>query len=203
MKDVLKRLGMVGILFLSLFLLVGCNNTVSEATFSELETSDDKKGETGDFPEEESQKEAEWYVEISGAVKHPGVYPVREGCRVFEVVALAGGFTKNACLDSINQAKAVCDEEQIYVCTLKEWERQQVQEEEREADAQESNAKVNVNEADVPTLMTLPGIGEAKAKAIVKYREEEGMFSCPEDIMKVQGIKKGVFQKIEQFIRVS
>ena len=43
--------------------------------------------------------------------------------------------------------------------------------------------------------MTLSGIGEAKADAIVRYREEHGAFQKIEDLMEVEGIKEGVFQK--------
>ena len=50
--------------------------------------------------------------------------------------------------------------------------------------------------------MTLPGIGESKADDIIKYREETGGFKSIEDIMKIQGIKEGVYNKIKDRISI-
>ena len=61
---------------------------------------------------------------------------------------------------------------------------------------------VNINTADKKTLMTLPGIGESKANAILSYREENGMFSSIEDIMNISGIKQGAFDKIKNLITI-
>ena len=66
---------------------------------------------------------------------------------------------------------------------------------------QEENV-VNINRADKNTLMTLPGIGESKADAIIRYREEHGNFTAIEDIMNIPGIKQGAFDKIKDFITV-
>lgn len=56
---------------------------------------------------------------------------------------------------------------------------------------QSSSGKININTAGVKELMTLSGIGEAKASDIISYREEHGPFSDISDIMKIQGIKEG------------
>ena len=65
-----------------------------------------------------------------------------------------------------------------------------------------SDGKVDINTAEKNELMTLPGIGEAKADAIVRYREEHGTFQKIEDLMEVEGIKEGVFQKVKDQIKV-
>ena len=57
------------------------------------------------------------------------------------------------------------------------------------------NGLVNLNTADVAALMTLPGIGESRAKAIISYREQHGAFAQIEDIMKISGIKQAAFSK--------
>ena len=57
-------------------------------------------------------------------------------------------------------------------------------------------AKVNINTAGVAELEALPGIGQAKAEAIVKYREANGKFKTPEDLMQVKGVGEKVFEKI-------
>jgi competence protein ComEA len=62
--------------------------------------------------------------------------------------------------------------------------------------------KVNINTADMTELMTLPGIGEVRAAAIVEHRENYGDFVNIEDIMNVKGIKNGIFSKINNLICV-
>ncbi len=69
----------------------------------------------------------------------------------------------------------------------------------------ENNEKiqlVNINVADAQTLMTLPGIGETRAAAIIEYRQQEGAFETIEDIMNVKGIKTGIFSKLNNLICV-
>ena len=67
---------------------------------------------------------------------------------------------------------------------------------------QSSSGKININTAGVKELMTLSGIGEAKASDIISYREEHGSFTSPEDIMKIQGIKEGIYNKIKDKITI-
>jgi len=66
-----------------------------------------------------------------------------------------------------------------------------------------SLAAVNINTATKEELDALPGIGPVKAQAIVDYRNANGPFKTPEDIMKVKGIKEGEFGKIKDQISVS
>ena len=61
---------------------------------------------------------------------------------------------------------------------------------------------VNINTADEKELMTLPGIGQVRAAAIIEYRQREGKFEKIEDIMNVKGIKTGIFSKINNLICV-
>jgi competence protein ComEA len=65
-----------------------------------------------------------------------------------------------------------------------------------------TDGKVNINTADLDTLMTLPGIGQAKAEAIIQYRTEHGPFASIEEIQNISGIKQAVFSKIEDRITV-
>ena len=64
-------------------------------------------------------------------------------------------------------------------------------------------AAVNINTATKEELDALPGIGPVKAQAIIDYRNANGPFKTPEDIMKVKGIKEGEFSKIRGQIAVS
>ena len=61
---------------------------------------------------------------------------------------------------------------------------------------------VNINTADEKELMSLPGIGQGRAAAIIEHRQREGNFEKIEDIMKVKGIKTGIFSKINNLICV-
>ena len=61
---------------------------------------------------------------------------------------------------------------------------------------------ININTASMEELMTLPGIGEVRAAAIIEYRQKVGNFQTIEDIMNVKGIKTGIFSKINSLICV-
>ena len=155
------------------------------------------------------------YVDVCGHVKNPGVYQLTEESRVFEAIEKAGGMTKNAAAASVNQAERLTDGQQIYIPSEDE------QKESREsgtypavrgadegnmktgaADSLMDNGKVNLNTASKEELLSLTGIGDVKADAIVKYREEHGSFQSVEDLKKIEGIKDGVFNKIKDRITV-
>ena len=59
---------------------------------------------------------------------------------------------------------------------------------------------VDINTADVQRLCLLPGIGEALSERIISYREENGYFSCIEDIIAVPGIGEKNFEKLRDLI---
>lgn len=64
------------------------------------------------------------------------------------------------------------------------------------------NDKININTASVDELMKLKGIGEAKAKSIAEYRENNGLFSKIEDILNVSGISEKIYENIKDSITV-
>ncbi len=142
-------------------------------------------------------EEGQIYIHIVGAVKKPGVYTFQKKPRVIEVVEKAGGFTKDAVTAEINQAELVEDGTQLTITSQKDSKERDGQQEE-----QAETGKVNLNTAAKEQLMTLTGIGEAKAIAIIAYREEKGKFQKPEDLMNIPGIKEGVFDKIKSQICV-
>ncbi len=190
-----KRIGYV-ILVRALVLLmpcvffIGCNKSeVTDAAFEE-----------GPLEEETVLEESvkTIFVQLTGEVKNPGVYEVKVGSRVFQVIEQAGGLTKEASLKNINQAAIVEDEQEIYVYSRKELKQLEEAQEQEES----SDGKINLNRASKEELMTLPGIGQSKAELIVQYREETGKFSNINDIMKINGIKEGVFQKVKDYITV-
>ncbi|MFQ5937884.1 MAG: ComEA family DNA-binding protein [Acidiferrobacterales bacterium] len=54
---------------------------------------------------------------------------------------------------------------------------------------------VNINTADVQTLVTLEGVGEKRAQAIIEYREKHGPFEAVDDLVKVKGVGKKTVEK--------
>ena len=66
----------------------------------------------------------------------------------------------------------------------------------------QDDGKVNLNTASKEELLTLSGIGDVRAQAILKYREEHGEFRSIEELMEVEGIKKGTFQKLKDQIKI-
>ncbi|MCL2253145.1 MAG: helix-hairpin-helix domain-containing protein [Lachnospiraceae bacterium] len=143
-------------------------------------------------------------IHICGAVMEPGVYEVPSDSRIFEVLNLAGGFTDDAATDAVNLAMKVIDGSKIWIPTLAEADEQRQERswgsEETDTTVSETTRLVNINTAGLDVLMTLPGIGKAKAESIIEYREEKGKFTKVEDIMKITGIKDGVFNKIKDMI---
>ena len=135
-------------------------------------------------------------VYVSGAVRKPGIYRYQGTARVCDAIEAVGGLKENAASGSLNLARTLEDGEQICVLTDREAAR-------AETKARDSGGKVNINTATEAELMTLPGIGEAKAALIVGYREEHGKFSKIEDLMQISGIKEGIFQKIKNNITTS
>ncbi len=172
----------------------------SEA-FSDRESLD-FESQTVDKIENTEQKSTEdktkslLYVHVCGQVKNPGVYQLEEGARIFDAVQLAGGLTEEAWEEAINLAKIVTDGEQIRIPDQTEAELFLLEE------TQTESGLINLNQATKEQLMTLTGIGEARAKDIIAYREEHGAFQTIEDIMKVPGIKEAAFGKIKNEIVV-
>ena len=77
------------------------------------------------------------------------------------------------------------------------------QEEKKEESSRENNEEnkiVSLNSATIEEIQSLPGIGESKAKAIIKYRDENGLFQNVEDIKNVSGIGDSLFEKIKDYI---
>lgn len=176
---------------------------------SEINTSDSDS--SGEIETTEKQKGSGYvYIQLGGAVKSPGVYKVLEGTRVFEAVEIAGGTTQEADIDSVNLARPVTDEMKIYVPTNEEvadsngdyfWEYNN-ETFENEEEAVTDDGLININEATKEKLMELPGIGQAKAEAIINYREEKGGFNDVTEIMNISGIKEAAFEKIKNLIKV-
>ncbi|TQR14604.1 competence protein ComEA [Psychrobacillus lasiicapitis] len=139
------------------------------------------------------------FVEVKGAVNNPGVYELTDGDRVLNAIELAGGYLAMANSKNINHAQRVVDEMVIYVPL----EGEEIEASETIESTQSANSNlVNINKADATMLTTLPGVGPAKAEAILAYREGTGNFKEKQDLMNVTGIGQKTFEKLEPLITV-
>lgn len=158
-------------------------------------------------------------VFVCGAVAVPGVYYLDDGLRLVDAVDAAGGFADDADKSYVNLAALVQDGQRLRIPTISEVEESKQQKssdlsantqsfdiandsEQVSLQSDSNNGLININTASIEELKVLPGIGDAVAGKIVKYRTENGDFTCIEDIMKVSGIKDKLFSKIKDQITV-
>ena len=200
------------LIFSALIFLFGCSSGaaeekgVEEIVLADEDQTEEAAGNTGVSEDEkeaqEKHQETTVFVYVCGAVKSPGVYELEPGARVFDAIHSAGGITEDAAPDAVNQARIIADGEQIYIPTADEAASPDTGVGETTVTNGTENAKVNINTAGKEELMTLTGIGEAKAGDILKYREEHGSFGSIEELMQINGIKGGVFNKIKDDITI-
>ena len=141
------------------------------------------------------------FVYVTGAVQKPGIYEVPSGTRIFQVIDKAGGFTGDADAEALNLASPVQDGSVIRVPGISRKTDNEAGDGASDEGVTDSGL-ININTASLTDLTRINGIGESRAQAIISYREENGSFSCIEDIKKVSGIKDGLFNKIKDQITV-
>ena len=143
------------------------------------------------------------YVDVKGEVHHPGVYQMKAENRVKDLIEAAGGFTPLADDQKLNLAQLL--EDQMVIVVLKKGE--EANSELAQAPAPHKKevgkeGKVNINTAAVEELKTLKGIGEKKAEAIIEYRKQNGSFKNKEELMKVRGIGKKLYESLQERVIV-
>lgn len=169
-------------------------------------------------------KENNIVVEIKGAVKKPGVYYIEENSTVNDLVIKAGGLVDNSNITTNNLSHRLEDEDVVIIYTNEEIEEMKkgstsVKYIDKEcicpklendsyykqmiSNIDESiinTGKVSLNSASIKELMTLPGIGESKAKLIILYREQNNGFKSIEEIKKVKGIGNSIYEKLKDYL---
>lgn len=187
-------------LVLCMSLIGGCREQEEEmVVLEEVELEEDSEEiESGDTEEELETI----FIYVCGQVVNPGVYELAEGSRVYEAIQIAGGMTETAAKDYVNQAQMLVDGQRVYIPSTEEAEQGQMQEHSVSSSVMESEIKVNINTAGKEELMTLTGIGEVRAEAILAYRQMKGRFGDIEELMQVEGIKQGTYEKIKDQITV-
>ncbi len=170
-------------------------------------------------------------VDIKGQIKNPGVYTLSEGSRVSDAIKAAGGLNGNADTSVTALSKKIKDEMVIIIYSkdevknfvkVKEEETKKVEEckcqnevnndscvdkdpstdKNDDDDSKETTGKISINTATLQQLMILPGIGESKANAIIKYRQDNGLFKEIEDLKKVSGIGDSTYNALKDLIEV-
>ena len=197
-----------------------------EGTVSELA----EPGAAIDSVAIEANPKVQLRVYVAGEVKHPGVYPMLAGDRLVDAVEAAGGPTEGAALEMVNLAARIEDEGYYYIprvavtpdaapavegtpvspveprtpalpaIALTGMAGKSV--EDSSDESAESSQHINLNTATQPELETLPGIGPARARAIIAYREQNGPYNTVEEITAVSGIGQGILDNLRGLVTV-
>lgn len=221
-KEVFKDRKKIGILAILVIILIVCGFTYIKSGFKELKKNDTEsifvdaeidnnisKERISDSNEEEKAttaklKEKNIIVEIKGEVKKPDVYTLSEDSIVKDLIDIAGGLTEEADLSNINRAKKLQNHELVYIENKNNTNGNGLMQHEVSNTGNQggSNGKININFATLEQLKELNGIGDAKAKKIIEYREKNGNFNSLEDMKNVEGIGEKMFEKIKDQIEI-
>ena len=214
MKKFILILVGISLLLGGTFFILYRNNKDSNDEVIDIFKEEEKEEEQLEEPPKEKEKISKVIVDIKGMVNNPGVYEVESGKRVNDVITMAGGLTEDADTSNINLAKIVTDEMTIIIYSKEEVLEKYKSEVcicdcpyiENDACITETNNNtsglININTASIEELMSLPGLGEAKAKLIIEYREKNGNYKSIENIKEVSGIGEAIFEKIKDYITV-
>lgn len=164
----------------------------SGVSFSNISNETNNKDEKA-----ENRHDEKIFVDVKGAVKHPGVFETTKDKRVKDLIEEAGGLLDDADTSTLNLSQKVKDQMVIYV--LKHGEKpKQIS----DSSSSSNTDVININTANKEQLMKISGVGKTKAEAIIAHREKNGDFKKKEDITKVRGIGKSTFEKIKDKIEV-
>lgn len=142
-------------------------------------------------------------VDIAGAVKHSGVYTLKNGARINDLLKACGGLTDKAETRAINRAALLKDQDQIYVPHIGEKvenlpaAKNDASKSTSSNGSSSSTEQVHLNSATVEDLQKLNGVGQKKAEQIIEYRDQNGGFKQIEDLTKVTGIGEKTFEKLK------
>ncbi len=115
-------------------------------------------------------------VYIDGTVANPGLYPLREGDRLADLIRAAGGTLGDPVRYRLSVSSGA---------------------------AEPGPQRVDINRAEAWLLEALPGIGPTRAQAIVAYRTGHGLFRYTGELLRVEGISTGIYEEIKDLVTVT
>jgi competence protein ComEA len=133
-----------------------------------------------------------YFVHLTGRVKHPGVYQVAPGTHLFEVIALAGGFSIKADQSSVNLARTINDGEQVVVASMSG--------NVTNPTGSSNRGQLRLNQATSEELESLPGVGPKLAGRIIDWRTANGGFAQIADLLEVGGIGDKLYAAIKPMV---
>lgn len=147
---------------------------------------------------EPAESRAEVTVHVSGAVGSPGLVTLRAGSRAGDAVAVAGGLLPQADPAGINLARELLDGDHVHVPR----EGEVLPPSSDPSSGSDRSDPIDLNTASEAALEELPGVGPARATAIVEHRREHGPFTVPGDLRDVAGIGEATFQRLAELVTV-
>lgn len=144
----------------------------------------ENKNETSDGSDDFNNSEIE--VHIDGRVKNPGVYKIKNGTRLQDLIEEAGGLLDDANTSNLNLARKLKDGEKIVIKSYLDKNN-------------DEDAKININTATKDMLTSIPGVGSKMADKIIKYRQEHP-FNSVDELLNISGIGKKKFEEIKLYI---
>ena len=197
-------------------LIIGLNFKKLDNTSNDIEktlsNSEELISNTLEEPKVTEAKET-IRVDVKGMVKKAGVYELAKDSIVNDAIKKAGGLTSKADTTNVNLSKSLTNEMVIYIPKKEEVTKSTVNDalvdksnsvgfidNESSNETTNTTTKVNINTATLKDLITLNGIGESKAQAILEYRTKNGNFKTLEDLKKVSGIGEAAYEKIKDNI---
>ena len=185
--------------------------------YNEIENYEINENVTND---EQIDEEEEIIVHVTGAVKKEGIVHLKVGARISDAIDAAGGVTDETNISQVNLAYELEDGQKIYIPSINDKKNDETEqilekeyvtsepgdeialEEHTEESAKKEKGKININLADETELQEIPGVGEATAKKIIEYREQNGKFGSIEEIKNVSGIGESKYEDLKDFICV-
>lgn len=205
----------LGIIFIGIYYYI--NTKDSELLNIQEENLEIQENEEDNKKEVKNEKKIK--IHISGAVNQEGIIELETDSRIADAIEKAGGVKENACMDEINLAYPLEDGMKVYIPTIEEQNKKELEQESpvevqeqyitkssgisiKSESVEKQSSKININTATQTELETLPGIGPSTALKIIQYRNEKGKFSTIEGIKEVSGIGENKFNQIKDLISV-
>lgn len=168
----MKKLNILFIVIIIIF-MTGCNNQTSVIKIENA------------YPMSSSI-----LIDLKGEVEFPGLYEVSTGTKMFDLINLAGGFTKYADKNKVNLVTEFDENTMVIIPKI------------QTSQNNETSSIINLNYATLDELSSLDGIGIGKAQAIISYREQVGYFKHIDELLNVSGIGESLYEKVKNSICV-